>query len=63
MPQWRTTLAILVALWGMLGIALLAIVWATWIAIGGGTSLAAHERPIAGMVAGARRAETNVHRR
>ncbi|MDI9590253.1 MAG: protein kinase, partial [Acidobacteriota bacterium] len=39
---------------GMLGIALLAIVWATWIAIGGGTSLAAHERPIAGMVAGAR---------
>lgn len=38
---------------GMLGIALLATAWAIWLAIGGGTSLAAHERPITDMVAGA----------
>lgn len=38
---------------GVLGIALLATAWAIWLAIGGGTSLAAHERPITDMVAGA----------
>ena len=38
---------------GMLGIALLATTWAIWLAIGGGTSLAAREHPIADVVAGA----------